>query len=169
MFTRSDTFASARRFSGGTGSSIQPGSNGPRAPAAREALRGARARERARRREAPGHLDEHVDVRADGVANRLDQSDRPQALVAVELEVAGAERIQLERPVAALDHGPRRRRELLGRALDRVPPVRVRRDPLADGPAEQPVHRWPSACPTMSQHAISTHAIADIAISPARA
>ena len=49
----------------------------------------------------------------------------------VQLEVAGAERVDLQRPVAALDDLLRRLVVLLRGALDGVPAVGVRLDPVA--------------------------------------
>src|ERR1044072_5109385 len=57
--------------------------------------------------------------------HRRDQRDLVQRLGVVQLEVAGAERVQLQRPVPALDHRGGRLVEGLGGALDRGPAVGV--------------------------------------------
>jgi hypothetical protein len=93
------------------------------------------------RGEATVHLDKDLDVGSDRISHGLHQLDRAHPLGTIELPQAGAERVELERPVAALDDPPRGGLEVLRRALDGVPAVRVRLDAIAHTAAEQAVHR----------------------------
>src|SRR5207248_2369618 len=97
------TLASAFRFSGGTGSSIQEGPVG---------FELAGDGDRGRRGEAPVHLDEKLVVRADRVPDGLDQRDRPPLLVRRQLRHPRSEGIELERPIPLRDHAARRVVEL---------------------------------------------------------
>src|SRR5690606_535516 len=68
--------------------------------------------------ESTVHLDEDLDVRADGIAYRFDELDGACLFGAFHLVEPGAERVELERPVSLLERPFRGSMELLRRALD---------------------------------------------------
>ncbi len=88
------------------------------------------------------HLQHQLGLRADRVPHGLDERDRVQGLLVVQLEVPGAEGVDLQRLVAAL-HDPLRRLVVRLRGpLGRVPPVGVRLDLVGHLPAEELPHRY---------------------------
>src|SRR5207245_5654375 len=93
-----------------------------------------------RRREAPVHLDEYLAVGPDAFACGLDKVDRAAELGVSQLLPRGAEGVELDRTVALRERALRRVAALGGRALHRVPAVRVGGDPLAYRSPEEPIH-----------------------------
>ena len=121
-------------------------------PARREPLEIAREGRRLCRGEPAVHLDEQLDVGSDRVPHGLDERDRSEVLVALEFSRARPERVELHGAVSARDDAARGGRELVRRASDLIPAVRVGLDALAARAAEQAVdrlaHRLPDEVPT---------------------
>ena len=110
-------------------------------PPRRQALEVARQSGGLGRGEPAVHFNEDLHVGSDGVPDRLHERHRPRVLGPLQFAPAGAERIELEGPVAPRRHPAGRLREHLGRPLPRVPSVGVGLDPVAAGSPQQPVHR----------------------------
>lgn len=83
------------------------------------------------------HLHHQLGVRADRVPDRLDERDGLPRPLGVQLVVTGAERVDLQGPVAARHDLAGRRVVGLRGALGGVPAVGVRLHPLGDLSAEQ--------------------------------
>ena len=86
------------------------------------------------------HLDKDLAVRTDALASRLDERDRAAKLGVRKLLPRCAEGIELHRTVALRHRRARSVADVVWHALDRVPAVRIGRDPVADGTAEKLVH-----------------------------
>ena len=119
----------ASGFSGGIGSSIHSGSNGSSS---------VRDPHRRRRREAAVHLDHDLHVRADRLANSGDDLDRAPRFGRRELGAGGAEGIELERAIAAVDDLARERaRSSAGSRSAWYQPLAYARHAIAKAAAEQ--------------------------------
>ncbi len=97
--------------------------------------------DRGGRGEAAVHLHHDGDVRADLVADRGDDLGREAELARVDLGGGGAERVDLQAPVAALDHLAGQAGERLRVTPALVPAVGVGGDAVAEAAAEQAPHR----------------------------
>ena len=85
------------------------------------------------------HFDKNVDVRADGIADGLDEGDDAALSRALDLVEAGPEGVELERVIAAFDHTGGGGVELVRRAFHRVPAIGIGPDLVAHRAAEQAV------------------------------
>ena len=86
------------------------------------------------------HLDKDLAVRTDALASRLDERDRAAKLGVRKLLPRGAERVELDRAVTRRNRRARSVADVLWHALDRVPAVRIGRDPVADRATQELVH-----------------------------